>query len=404
MSFFLPSATIAWRTVVAVACLLAMWNSWKLMRADFLFRQDTAGSIHSAIRLASDDPRYYMRLAQLDEGHGEELLEAALKLNPYNAQAAIELGLLYEAKGNNGRAERLLLQASAVDHTYLPRWSLANFYLRRNNIPEFWTWARRAAAIPAEDVGALFVLCWRVSPDPGQISTKILTDNPQLNGQYLRFLLEKDEPRAITASASRLIHYGNPETDRPLLLVVVDRLIARDQPGSASALWQELSQQHWVVADTTSPNNAAFARDPLPVSFDWAVASYRGLATRTGPSGLVAEFTGVQPEDCSIAEQSLVLAPGSYTMKYSYRTADIRPDTGIRWQIVDVKSGTVLADSSDLSSDSVTHTDFGFAVGPDAGGASLLRLRLIYRRAPGTSRIAGSLVVLSTGIEAGRSV
>jgi len=82
---------------------------------------------------------------------------------------------------------------------------------------------------------------------------------------------------------------------------------------------------------------------------------------------------------------------------YSYRTTDIPPDTGIHWQIVDAKSNTVLAASPDLSSDAVKQTAVAFSV---PSGASLLRLRLAYRRALGTPRISGALVVLSTHIQA----
>ncbi len=91
------------------------------------------------------------------------------------------------------------------------------------------------------------------------------------------------------------------------------------------------------------------------------------------------------------------MTPGNYTMAYAYRTSDIPPDTGIRWQILDAKSNTVLAESPDLSSDTVLHLALAFSIPPDV---SLIRLRLAYRRALGTPRITGTLVVLSTQIEA----
>ena len=397
MSLSVQLLATALRSIVAGVCALGIWNSLNMARADFLFRQDTAQSVRSAIGLEPDAAPYYMRLAQLDENHGPELLEAALRLNRYNARAAIELGLRYEAQGDYNRAEKLLLQAFAVDRTYLPRWSLANFYLRRNNIPAFWIWAHRSAEMPSDDVGALFALCWRVSPDPERITAMVLNDDPQLNAQYLRFLLENDRTRAAAGTALRLVRFGKPETDRSLVFTVVDRLITAGEPIAALALWQELVHQGWVVADATIPNNADFARDPLPIGFDWAVASYSGLRSILGPSGLETEFLGVQPEDCSIAEQTLVLTPGNYTAKYSYFTADILPATGIRWQIIDAESGAVIANSPDLSSNALTHSAFEFSVAP---GSSLLRLRLSYHRAPGTTRIEGTLVVQSIQIEA----
>jgi hypothetical protein len=177
----------------------------------------------------------------------------------------------------------------------------------------------------------------------------------------------------------------------------VNRLVAVNDAAAASALWHLLMEQHWVVADTSVPNNADFERDPLSVSFDWSLPEYPGLHSWPGTSGLETEFTGSQPEDCTVAEQTVALAPGNYTMTYSYRTTDIPPATGIRWQIFDAKLNTVLAESTDLSSNAITHSTMEFSVPP---GAPLLRLRLAYRRTLGTPRISGLLVVLSTGIQA----
>jgi hypothetical protein len=391
------SVGVALRIIIAGACCLGIWCSWEFACADYLFQKDTEESVRAAIRMVPDGWEYYMRLAQLDRGHSPELLATSLRLNRYDAQADIELGLQYEAEGDFGRAEKLLLDAYEVDHTYLPRWTLANYYFRRDNMPAFWAWARSAAEMPADDIGPLFELCWRVSPDPEKIAGAILNEKPELIRQYLGFLLAKDQLRAVAIVAPRLVRSGEPDTDRPLLFSVVNRLVAANDAAAANALWHLLIEQHWVVADATVPNNADFVREPLPVSFDWTLPEYPGLHSWPGSSGLETEFTGSQPEDCTVAEQAVALTPGNYTMAYTYHTSDIPPGTGIRWQIIDAKSNTVLADSPDLSSDTLNHSALAFSVPP---GASLLRLRLAYRRALGTPRISGMLVVLSTQIQA----
>jgi hypothetical protein len=391
------SVGVALRIVIAGACCLGIWSSWEFARADYLFQKDTEKSVRAAIRLVPDGWEYYMRLAQFDRTHARELLATSLRLNRYDAQADIELGLQYEAEGDFSRAQKQLLEAYEVDHTYLPRWSLANYYFRRDNMPAFWAWARSAAEMPADEMGPLFELCWRVSPDPEKITGAVLNEKPELIRQYISFLLAKDQLQAVDIVAPRLVRSGDPETDRPLLFSVVNRLVAANDAPAAKALWHSLIEQHWVVADTTVPNNAEFLREPLPVSFDWALPEYDGLHSWPGPSGLETEFTGSQPEDCTIAEQAVALTPGNYKMAYAYHTSDIPQATGIRWQIVDTKSNTVLAESPDLSSDALNHSAFAFSVPP---GDSVLRLRLAYRRALGTPRISGVLVVLSAQIQA----
>jgi hypothetical protein len=385
--------------VIAGACIWGIWSSWAVARADYLFRKDNATAIRAAIQLAPDDSAYYMRLAQLDEDHARALLETSLRLDHYNAQADIELGLQYEADGDPGKAEQLLLQAATIDHTYLPRWSLANFYLRRDNLPAFWTWTRKAVEMPADDIGALFALCWRVSPDPNEIASRIMTDNPNVVRQYVSFLAGNGQLPAAAGTAARLLYDGSAETDRPLLLSLLNKLVAADDAAPAISLWHQLVQRQWVIADQTVPNNAAFARDPQPIAFDWTLSSYPGMHSWPGPSGLDTEFTGAEPENCTVAEQTVALAPGDYTLTYRYHTTGIAPDTGIRWQLVDPKSGTVVAQSPDLSSTSPQQATVDFSVTPDA---PLLQLRLVYQRTLGTTRIAGTLVIPSTGIQARR--
>ena len=392
-SRFLASAL---RIVVVAACCFGIWSSLKLARADYLFRQDTEESVRAAIRVVPDAWEYYMRLAQFDRADARNLLTTSLSLNLYDAQADIELGLQYEAEGDYARAEKQLLQAYAVDHTYLPRWSLANYYFRRDNMPAFWAWARSAAAMPADDVGSLFELCWRVSPDPARITAAILNDKPELIRQYIGFLLAKNQPAAAAAVAPRLMRSGDPASDRPMMFTVINRLAAGNEAADASALWRLLIEKRWVVADSTVPNNAGFQRDPLPVSFDWSIPEYEGLHSWPGSSGLETEFTGRQPEDCTIADQDVALAPGKYTLAYAYHTTDIPPDTGIHWQMIDPKSNLILAESPALSSEEVKHASMGFLIPP---GVSLVRLRLAYRRTLGTTRIAGMLDVDSVQIK-----
>lgn len=391
------SVTLAIRIVVVVAlCSIGIWQSWKLAWANHLYREDTPDSLRSALRFAPDSPYYYMRLSQLDPDHARELLEQAVQADRYNAEADIELGLTYEADGDNARAEKLLLNAFEVDHTYLPRWSLANFYFRRDNTQLFWKWARIAAQMPSDDMGPLFQLCWREAPDPATISDAILNDQPDLLYQYTAFLLNKDQIIAASAVAQRLIRVGNRDAFRPMVMSVVDRLIVENHGNEAQQLWYALIDAQWVKGEKSEPNNPKFDRTPLVVGFDWAIPAYDGLHSYTGPSGLNSEFTGSQPEDCTVAGQAIVLQPGRYSLQYSYQTTGIPQESGLHWQILDPASNSVIATSQDLSSESQQRQDsMEFSVPPSS---SALYLRLGYERELGTPRISGSLMLFWAGI------
>lgn len=388
------------RAVVVCACLLGIWESWKVARADTVLSQVTADSIRASIRLEPDCWRCYVQLARLDDSSAEELLQTSLRLNPYNSEAAIDLGLRYESDGQFHRAENILLQAFEVDRTYVPRWSLANFYLRRDNFPAFWMWIRRATEMPADDIGALFELCWRVSQDPKVIEANIAEDNPNVSRQYIVFLISKDQPMAAVNPALSLLRTGSREGDQSLLFTLLDKLIHANDHIDATNLWDTLIHQRWIVADTSFPNNSQFSRDPLPVDFDWGFPEGSGLHSWPGSSGLESELTGDEPEDCVIAEQTISLPPGNYRLESSYRTRNIAPETGIRWQILEVTSDKILASSASLSSDTPTRAFLPIVVKPDE---QLLRLRLAYHRNLGTPRISGTLVVTSVKIDPGFS-
>ncbi len=393
---FRRSAGTALHIVVAATCCLGIWDSLQLARADHYFRKDTDQSIRMAIRMVPDGWPYYMRLAQYERANARELLSTSLKLNPYDAQANIELGLQYEADGDYARAQKQLLQAYNIDHTYLPRWTLANYYFRRGNMPEFWAWARSAAAMPSDDIGGLLELCWRAAPDPAVVTGAILNEKPEFLRQYINYLVAKNEPRAAAEIAPHLIRAGDPQSDLPVLFGVVNRLIQTSEARSADTLWRLLIGNHWVVADSSIPNNDRFARTPLPVGFDWSIPEYTGLHSWPGVSGLETEFAGTEPENCVIAEQYVVLSPGNYQFNYSYRTSEIPKGAGIQWQVLDPGSQLAIAESSDLSSNEMKQSVLSFTVPP---GMSLLSLRLTYKRPLGMVRVSGALRMQSVQIQ-----
>jgi hypothetical protein len=386
------------RAFVLCACLIAIWESWKIYRADAVFLQGTVESVRASIRIEPDCWWCYVELARMDEPSAEELLQTSLRMNPYNSDAAVDLGLRYESDGDFHRAEELLLQAFEVDRTYVPRWSLANFYLRRDNLPAFWMWIRRSTDMPAGDIGALFELCWRVAPDSKTIEANIAEDNPEVVRQYINFLIGKDQPASAANPALILLRTGSQEIDQPLLFTLLDKLIAANDAIDANAVWNKLIRQHWIVADASFPNNPQFARYPLPVGFDWNFSAYGGLHSWPGSIGLETEFTGDEPENCAIAEQTISLSPGNYRLESSYHTRGILPDTGIQWEIVDAKLDKVLASSASLSSDTPARLVLPFSVKPDE---RLLRLRLAYHRNVGTPRVSGNVIVTSVTIQNG---
>src|SRR5262249_8208626 len=100
---------------VSLLCVICGWRSARL-----------------ALGANPDSPAYNFRNSELAR---------ALALNPRYTAAWIARGLAEETAGDRRGAEASLLRASQVDRTYLPRWTLANFYLRSGDLAQFWVWA-----------------------------------------------------------------------------------------------------------------------------------------------------------------------------------------------------------------------------------------------------------------------
>ena len=128
--------------------------------------------------------------------------------------------------------------------------------------------------------------------------------------------------------------------------------------------------------------------------------------------------SGLQSKDCPISfssatrasghytlqwdgkdNQGKLVKPGKYTVDFAYRTSDVAAGSGVHWEVVDAKSNTPIATSSDLSSEETQQVSFSFTVGPDA---PLVYLRLAYRRPARTERTTGTLIVQSIAIATGR--
>ena len=114
-----------------VGFVLATAWTLRIGLADMYFQRHTLIDTEKAIRLTPGQAVYQEHLAgylrDIDEQRAQQALQRAVALNPYDANAWIQLGLLYEAGNQLQEASQSLQQAARVDQTFLSAWSLANF-------------------------------------------------------------------------------------------------------------------------------------------------------------------------------------------------------------------------------------------------------------------------------------
>lgn len=388
---------------------LVLAISWTLRigLADLAFNRNTLQGTQTAIRLTPGQSEYQDDLASYfredDPQRAIQSWQQAVHLNPYDAAAWIDLGLIYEREDRLADADRCFHRAADVDHTFLPSWTLANFYFRQNNPAQFWLWVRQASRIVPEDASPLFRLCWHFTEDGNEIARQLDLNRPEIMAQYLNFLMSDHRKDAVGRISLRLAA-SHREKDTPLLLNTVNWLLAEQQESQALLLWNKLATQARVPYPALDPRshpavvNAGFARSPTSIGFDWHLPNMPGImaSQESGVGGLRLEFSGDQPESVEILSQVLAVEPSTpYTFAFDYSTSGIAPASGLTWTVASLADGSVLAMSDSLSSDSETVGHLSFMV---PANSRFVRLSLVYHRALGTTRIEGSLILRKTGL------
>ena len=363
---------------VTACCVFGLYWSARLGIADIYYRQDSLASVRRAIEIVPDEARYYQRLAQLyGSTNVASILERAVQLNRWDADSLIDLGLDAEARDDQTRTEASFLEAAQLNSTWVPRWTLANYYFRRSNSAGFWKWTSQALAVASDrrDFIPLFKLARQLESDP-TVMLKTLPDRAAPLRRYVTYLLETGETRALEASASRLLDCGTVGNDRPYIFWAIEGFISHRQPDGAVSLWSKLKQHQWIGNDT----GAAFTDSPLQSSLDWRYKNVNGVTRTLGQDGsLRLEFSGHQPEDVGLLERFIPVRAGVKQMFEWGQTKTTPAEAGVQWEIKSL-AGAVLANSG-LKAGGVEFTP----------GESIVQVRLVYRRAPGTARITGAV-------------
>jgi tetratricopeptide (TPR) repeat protein len=394
------------RLAIQTSCLAALglgiaWNV-RFAVADLLARRNQPDSTGLAMRWMPVNGAYPAQLADeiyaLDPASAKSLLRRAVELNHYDAASWIQLGLLSEAGNDLPGAEEALQQAANADATFLPAWSLANFYFRRENTARFWYWAQKAAQMDPDDATPLFRLAWYVSPNAQEIASRLEIKKPLIAGQLVNFLMAQGDAQAVTEAATHLLA-TNGEGNTQTVLGACDWLIANKHPDLALPLWNGLAVRHQIAftpVTAGSPDgvtNGGFGKSPLSRGFDWHLKTVEGVSSflNVSPNVLGFEFSGDEPDGFLLMDQVAPLeANKKYALAVRYATTGIAPGSGLEWLVTDERSGAALARTGSLSADASGETYACFDT-PDGGGFA--RLSLLYQWQPGTVRIEGKLAL-----------
>jgi hypothetical protein len=388
--------------VPLIVVLLAgiLWNL-RAAIADQLASRDTPAALRLAMRLDAANPAYPAQLAWTlqvaDAAMAQSLLRRAVRLNPYDSSAWISLGLLEEEQGDIARAEADLLRAAAVDVTWMPNWSLANFYYRRQRWDAFWSWAQKAAQMVPDDATPLLQLAWYVTPSEAEIQDRLRIRQPEMQRQFLGFLITQGDAAGVADWGIRALSphaVASPQD----VLSACDWLIQHKRPDLALPLWNGLAVRHQIpfpaldLGSGDAVTNGGFASQPLSRGFDWRLTHPDGVTAylNADPPAFDFEFSGRESESTLLLSEVVpVLPEKSYMLFVQDASSAIPPRSGLELVAADAASGEVLARTTGFAeSDQQSQVCF-----TTPQGVRFLTLKLDYQRELGTVPLEGRIAI-----------
>ncbi len=402
------------RLLIVAVCAFLTLQTIRIARADWLAAHPPADGIDKALALIPEDAALLLRKALTESDSGDmsaavdqQLLRAAAA-NPLNADIPMTLGLREEFRGHMAEAERYLEHAAALDHTFKPAWTLINFYARNGQPDKTWPLISRALALDplGFNPAPIFDLCWSEGGDEGRIAA-LLPQHGTIPIQYLLYLLTTKRtdaaiefwPRALAAGA---VNATSPEAQA--LAQYPDFLIAANRIPDAVRGWNDLVAKKIIASNRLDPSAGIFIADPnfdfplLNHSFGWRTGAETGLFVESNPSLLRFEFDGNESESSSVLLTTLVpLLPGkAYRLVWKADGSGLSAarDPGFAFRIIQ-GPGNNATECPPL----LVTGDDGACAFTALSGVGYASLELRYARALGTTRIQGSLGMISIRVE-----
>src|SRR2546427_1101322 len=196
MKFPLPSSRLRW-AVLLFSCVLALLLSYLGLRNAFAAHDlglDTRAGYERAVRLEPANARnwyllgrsYLYDIEQPDPARAIEALGKAVAVDPYSAEALVDLATAYDGDGETARAREAFLAAQRVYPLSADVcWSYGNFLLRQGEQDAAFREIRKAVELEPKRADEAFSRALRVQPDANILLDKAV---PSATAAYLPIL------------------------------------------------------------------------------------------------------------------------------------------------------------------------------------------------------------------------
>jgi hypothetical protein len=349
-TYTLRGRDAAARIVLATVALAAAAYSVVLFSAGWIVQRQTPDAVAAASRLVPFNADYLISLAELRPQESEMLLRQAAQRNPYIADVRARLGLLAEMQSHDlEKAEREYLESARVNHMYMPKWTLANFYFRQHDKNKFLPVAKSALEITPYDSAPLFseVYAFNVGDET---MLGMIPERSEVAFSYLQFVLAENRVNAIEPAALKAAGFHPPRAVdeaaklsrwTALLGATEDRLVSLNRFDAVVRVMDRMHQSGWSRMQAPSGSaplaNANFRSPISGHGLDWLLNPAPGVMADQMPESQKLRFTlsGTQPEHCRILQQIVLLQPGTgYRLGWQAESSEFQSAIGLQWKLL----------------------------------------------------------------------
>jgi hypothetical protein len=402
------------RIILAVIFFLAAGLAMSSAFAEWFSLQETPEGFRNAIRFAPWNAEYYAGMARSLERPLKpqnlteviRLYEKAVQLSPRDAAYWSRLGNAYEWAGRDPDALHAYAQALSLSPgSPAMNWVAANFYLREGAPDCALELLRETILLDPGLRRPAFDLAWRATQDGELIAGEMIPSRPDVQFEYLRYLVETGRIDEATAAWNRAVERGYPP-DPKTAFPYMDALIQHQRIGLLKAAWSAMTRNDPSAMDSGKGDsnllvNGGFERDILNGGMDWRMNSEQGAAITMdratpfeGMRSLEIKFDGTQNLADALVYEYVPVEPNtSFSFSGYMRALNITTDSGPRFEIcdADVPARLFIQTEGVLGNSSWTVRQLNFRTGPET---RLLMVR-VTRPASGklASRISGTVWV-----------
>jgi hypothetical protein len=377
----------------ALALLLGFFAARNAIAAHYLGRDSREG-YERAVRLEPHNPRnwyllgrsYLYDLEQPDPVKAVSALRKSVELDPYSAEAMLDLAIAYDGEGDTVQARAALASARRVYPLSADvAWSYGNFLLRQGEQEAAFTQLRTALELDPKRAAEAFSRASRLQPDSNVVLDKVVPATPAAYLPILQMLSGASDLETAQQVWFRLVGLQQKVRLREVV-PFFDALTRVRRPDQGAQLWPQAvaimenpppadppGSILWDGGFESGFSGGGFSWHFTPVSRDVQI-SFDRAEKHSGDQSLRILFNGRENVNFEDACHAFVPEPGmNYLVSGWVKTQSLTSSEGVRLQVgAYTKAGVVSVQSGEIhGTQAWTQLQLAWIAPQDAGLGSV---------------------------------